>query len=322
MTRYNLKISIILLILLTACATVEAQQRICTSYVPFSGYSDSLFVDLKNPRMGLYYAKCFFESEYDTFADSNFTVENQNIIQTKKLLIIEPIIEEVTDSIILKKKYSKWGINTAIKPPKGMRILAPIYKDSMATVIIEKESIKWTKVRGSVICLSQDPDNCLMFSCFEMPAKYQTMRYIKQIKPPRKIVANDTITLDSAELAHFGAIKTEYEQITYYHQVLKQMGRVEFPTAKTAKYISPTKKMLRMGETTEWREITCCYRVMDRPDISKVQKALKVRGYYKGKIDGKIGEQTKAALVKFQKDNGLMIGSLDMQTLKVLGARD
>jgi len=37
----------------------------------------------------------------------------------------------------------------------------------------------------------------------------------------------------------------------------------------------------------------------------QIQRALKNAGYYEGPIDGKIGPKTKAAIIKFQKANGL-----------------
>ena len=37
----------------------------------------------------------------------------------------------------------------------------------------------------------------------------------------------------------------------------------------------------------------------------KLQQALKAAGFYKGTVDGKLGNGTKAAIVKFQKANGL-----------------
>jgi len=37
----------------------------------------------------------------------------------------------------------------------------------------------------------------------------------------------------------------------------------------------------------------------------QIQRALKSAGYYDGPIDGKIGPKTKAAIIKFQKANGL-----------------
>jgi hypothetical protein len=37
----------------------------------------------------------------------------------------------------------------------------------------------------------------------------------------------------------------------------------------------------------------------------QIQRALKSAGFYEGTIDGKIGPKTKAAIIKFQKANGL-----------------
>jgi len=48
---------------------------------------------------------------------------------------------------------------------------------------------------------------------------------------------------------------------------------------------------------------------------------LNARGYNVGAADNQMGAKTKAALVKFQKDNGLPIGNLDYETLKALGVK-
>jgi peptidoglycan hydrolase-like protein with peptidoglycan-binding domain len=42
-------------------------------------------------------------------------------------------------------------------------------------------------------------------------------------------------------------------------------------------------------------------------DIKQIQKALKKAGLYKGKVDGKIGKQTKKAIRVFQKKNTLKV---------------
>jgi murein L,D-transpeptidase YcbB/YkuD len=39
----------------------------------------------------------------------------------------------------------------------------------------------------------------------------------------------------------------------------------------------------------------------------QIQEALKNAGYYDGAADGKIGPKTKAAIMDFQKDNGLKV---------------
>ena len=42
----------------------------------------------------------------------------------------------------------------------------------------------------------------------------------------------------------------------------------------------------------------------------QVQIALKNAGYYKGKVDGKVGDMTKSAISNFQKDHGLKVDGL------------
>ena len=53
----------------------------------------------------------------------------------------------------------------------------------------------------------------------------------------------------------------------------------------------------------------------------KVQQALKTAGYYNGAVDGKLGNGTKAAIKRFQKDHGLkadgVIGEKTWSELKM-----
>ncbi len=318
MTRCNLKITIIFLSLLIFGTTAQAQLRICTSYVPHSGFSDSLFTDIKKPQPNFFHAKCLVPDEYEAIADSNFITKNASSdIAPQKIKITEPIIEEVTDSIVLKKIYSKWVINTAIKPPKRVRILAPIYKDSVIWVVVEKERFKWVATKGDADYMSQNSNNCLVLFCLKVPEQYQRLHYLHEIKPPRKIVAKDTIALNAAELEHFGTIETKNEQIIYYHETLKQMARVDFPIANNAEYVLPNKKLVRKGGMAEWDIINKGYSSKrSQLRVEQIRAALTARGY-------KIGQDefVKPALVQLQKDNNLPIGSLDLQTMKALGLK-
>ncbi|MEM6320299.1 MAG: peptidoglycan-binding domain-containing protein [Bacteroidota bacterium] len=86
-----------------------------------------------------------------------------------------------------------------------------------------------------------------------------------------------------------------------------------------AEYATVTKRAVsRKGGFSEWREVVCANKVTTSM-VQQVQRALRDRGYDPGPIDNIIGTQTKAALVKFQKANGLPVGNLDMETLKALG---
>jgi hypothetical protein len=56
--------------------------------------------------------------------------------------------------------------------------------------------------------------------------------------------------------------------------------------------------------------------------VSAVQSELAKLGYYNGVIDGTVGDQTQAALARYQEDNDLSVtGTLDAATLQSLGVR-
>lgn len=64
------------------------------------------------------------------------------------------------------------------------------------------------------------------------------------------------------------------------------------------------------------------YAQMDSSLVKKVQKALNKRGYSCGTPDGKMGNKTRNALKKFQKDNGLTVdGKIGTQVKKALNIK-
>jgi len=86
-----------------------------------------------------------------------------------------------------------------------------------------------------------------------------------------------------------------------------------------AEYATVTRRnLVKKGGFTEWREVLCGDKVTGYT-IRQIQSALNAKGYDAGAADNVLGVRTKAALTKFQKDNNLPVGQLDMQTLKALG---
>jgi His-Xaa-Ser repeat protein HxsA len=56
--------------------------------------------------------------------------------------------------------------------------------------------------------------------------------------------------------------------------------------------------------------------------VSAVQSELSRLGYYDGAIDGTLGDQTEAALARYQEDRDLSVtGTVDAATLQSLGIR-
>lgn len=58
------------------------------------------------------------------------------------------------------------------------------------------------------------------------------------------------------------------------------------------------------------------------PTVSAVQSELAKLGYYNGVIDGTLGDQTEAAIARYQEDQDLSVtGTVDAATLQSLGLR-
>lgn len=55
--------------------------------------------------------------------------------------------------------------------------------------------------------------------------------------------------------------------------------------------------------------------------VSKLQAALSSRGYSVGRIDGRLGQRTVAALSDYQADNGIAVGAITYESLELLGVR-
>jgi len=54
--------------------------------------------------------------------------------------------------------------------------------------------------------------------------------------------------------------------------------------------------------------------------VSGVQSQLAKRGYYNGAIDGMLGDETEAALARYQEDHDLSVtGTVTAATLQSLG---
>lgn len=90
---------------------------------------------------------------------------------------------------------------------------------------------------------------------------------------------------------------------------------------KAAESTTVTKNVpTAQGNFSEWREVLCPTADV-APDIRKVQRALNRAGYDAGTADGIMGARTKTALAKYQRDNDLPIGGLNMATLRALGVK-
>jgi hypothetical protein len=283
-----------------------------------------------NAEPGKCYAKCMIPDEYETVTerikvkDASTRIETvpavyETVTETAldkaastRIEVIPAVFETVEERIMTKAASTRIETVPAVYETTSESVLKKAAGTRLIPVPAEYETVterkevapattKWVKRRADKNCLSANPDDCLVWCLVEVPAKYETIT---------KTVLKTPATTKTVE------IPAEYQTVT--KQVVKtpaQTRTIEIPAEfKTVSIRKLTKK----GGFSEWREVICPKDVTTAR-ITQIQRALRDKGYNPGPIDNIFGAQTKAALIKFQKANGLPVGQLDTETLKALG---
>ncbi|MDR9484029.1 MAG: peptidoglycan-binding domain-containing protein [Sediminimonas sp.] len=109
-------------------------------------------------------------------------------------------------------------------------------------------------------------------------------------------------------------VETVTEQVMVQPPQVMTDGSVLEP----AIYRTETRTKITRERSETWFETLCA------PDltpelIASVQRALKVRGHYRGEAHGRMDARTRTAIRRFQKANGLDTDILTLQTARTLG---
>ncbi|MEZ4880657.1 MAG: peptidoglycan-binding domain-containing protein, partial [Chitinophagales bacterium] len=161
-----------------------------------------------------------------------------------------------------------------------------------------------------------------------IPAEYKTITKQVLVTPAAEQVIDipaeyKTVTktvLASPATTKKIDIPAEYKTVT--KTVVDQPAAVK-ETTIPAEYQTITKNVLvKKGGYNEWKEILCGDKVTSYT-ISQIQQALLDRGYDVGPagVDNILGKDTRQALIKYQQDNNLPVGNLNIETLKALGVK-
>ena len=109
-------------------------------------------------------------------------------------------------------------------------------------------------------------------------------------------------------------IETVTEQVVLQPAQVRNDGTVEEP----AIYKTETRQAIVKERRVTWFETPCAS--VQTPDfVASVQRALKVRGLYRGPVTGKMDARTRAAVRAYQKPEGLDSGILSLAAARRLG---
>lgn len=233
--------------------------------------------------------------------------------------------ETVTESIKTDPASTKW---VKRKAERNCESADP--NDCLVWTLVETPAQYKTLTRqvrkGCPSGYEDDGDDCIR--TVEVPAEYTTRTFRKLISPEK--IDSTLVPAQYEEITKVVLVEAAERQVekipAEYTTVTKRMVKTPASTRTVeipAEYSTVTKRQLiKPGGFTEWKEVLCNENIT--PDlIRKIRAELKKRGYVDPSADitsNRIvfDSKLKGLLTKFQKDNGLPIGNLDLETLTAL----
>lgn len=234
---------------------------------------------------GKCYAKCYIPDVWETNTEQVMVKEASSSIRTTP-----PTYRTETEQVMVKEAS------------KRLVAVPAAYEYITETKKVKDENLVWVRKRDNN-CQSADPRDCMILCAETEPARYETYK--------KRVVGTAATTREVDIPAEYKTVSKKMLDKPATTQV------VDIP----AEYKTVTNRVLvKKGGYTEWREVVCGGG-SNRAVMTNVQKALRDKGYDLGPagIDGIMGKDTRAALLKFQGDNNLPQGQLDLKTLEALG---
>ncbi len=109
-------------------------------------------------------------------------------------------------------------------------------------------------------------------------------------------------------------IETVTEQVQVKPAKVNPDGTIAAPP----EYTTETRQQIITGRVDNWFE-TPCAEALTPEFNATLQRALAVRGYYLGGVNGEMDSETRAAIQAFQRVDGLDSGVLSLATARKLG---
>jgi hypothetical protein len=279
----------------------------------------------------------------------------------KRLEVVPAVYETTTERVLVKEAGTKLEVVPASYSTTTERILVKEAGKKLMTVpakfetktervMVSAAGKEWVKKRDSH-CLSQNPEDCIILCLEEIPAQYRTVTSsvvataarVEEVEVPAEYITVSKQMLKTPATTRTVEVPAEYQTITKrmlktpattrevevpaeYKTITKQVLKNPATTEEVdvaAEYTTVNKKeLVKEGEYTEWREILCDSKVTNYT-ISQIQEALIAKGYNVGDAgaDNVMGSATRNALIKYQRDNKLPVGNLNMETLQSLGIK-
>ena len=233
-----------------------------------------------NAQPGECYARVLIPERYETNTERVMVREASQRIET-----IPPVYTTVEERVMVKEASER------------IETIPAVYETVTERVLVKPAYTTWKKGEGAITRVDNSTGEimCLV----EVPAEYKTVtkRVLKSDASTRKV-----------------SLPAEYQTVRVRKLVEPAKERViDVP----AEYDTVVKRQKVSDSRLEWKSVLCETNA-NADVIASLQRALKMRGYNPGRIDGVLGRETMDAVATYQRNKGMAAGQLTMETLKSL----
>ena len=226
-----------------------------------------------------------------------------------------PDIFELKEEVVVDKPASvktevipatyETVMETVVLVPEGKRIITipAQYETQTENKMVSPPTQKWVKTGTSKNCLSANPKDCEIWTLKQFDAVYQKVS--KKVEVVPQSVQEEVIPAQT--------------QVVPRQKIVQPSREVKTEIPTTYKTIMK-KVLVKRGGYMIWKE-TLCDQDITESKINQIQQALAREGYDPGSVDNQMGEKTKESIIKFQRDKGLPVGNLNLETLHALGVQ-
>lgn len=279
-----------------------------------------------NPRPGGCYARVLSPAQYKTETIQMLKREASQrleILPAKFKTVEETIVvKEASEKLVIVPATYEWTEEKVMVKPAFQKLEAvPAQFDVVSEQVIDKPAhVVWERGRGLIekVNFATGEIVCLK----EIPATYKTVtkRILKNPATTRTIEVPAEYKIVKKRLMKTPPIAKPVE-IPEETTVQNVLQKVEPATVKRTpipeEFQTFTKRIRVSEEKMAWKPVLC--ETNTTPQVLRqLQHSLKEKGFNPGPIDGTIGASTMKAILAFQKDQGLSIGGLTMDTFRAL----
>lgn len=310
---------------------VVANNQTAAAPAPVAAAAQSSSTDLPpNARAGECFARVLEPATYESRSET-ITVREAS----ERVELTEAAYEWVEKEIVVKEAWEEvlevtpaqydWVEETIVveEASSKLEIMEARYEEKTEEVLVKPAYTTWKQGRGPIERIDHATGEIMCL--IEVPAEYKTVTSTVLVAPAktnRIAIPAKTQVVKRQVMVKAPEVKRithpAETKIVKVRQLVRAPEEVRIPVPAETKTITQQYKI--SDSELSWKNVLCETNITGNV-VKQLQAALQREGYDPIWIDGVYGEKTRAAVTRYQKDNGLASGGLTFETLDKLGVK-